>query len=261
MSTWAIGDVQGCGASLDALLAQLPATDTLWFCGDLVNRGPSSLAVLRRIRALGARAVAVLGNHDLYLLARAGGRGAKRHDTLDPVLAAPDAAELIDWLRRRPLLHREGGHVMVHAGFDPAWTLAEAEQRARAAEARLQGPDGLDWAMPPKRAARQRATLAGLTRVRMVDAEGRLDERYKGPPHLAPAGLVPWWTQSPIPTTHRVVIGHWAALGLYQSPEVLAVDTGCVWDAALTAVCLEDGRVIRQPNLDVIDGPPRPVDG
>jgi bis(5'-nucleosyl)-tetraphosphatase (symmetrical) len=247
MSTWAIGDVQGCGAPLRALLARLKLgpSDRVWFAGDLVNRGPDSLGVLRLVRDLGDQAVAVLGNHDLYLLARAGGRRAKKRDTLDAVLAAPDGPALVDWVRARPLLHREGAWVMVHAGFDPRWTLLEAQQRARAAEAALQGPEGLQQAMPKR--GRLAETLAGLTRVRMVHADGKLDEAYKGPPGEAPAELAPWWTQSGVPGPVTVVFGHWAALGLYQAPGLLALDTGCVWGGALTAVCLEDGRVVQQP--------------
>lgn len=239
MATYAIGDVQGCDRTLGRLLTRVdfdPARDRLWFVGDLVNRGPDSLAVLRRLRALGDRAVAVLGNHDLHLLARADGRRGRRLDTLEAVLAAPDAAELVAWLRARPLLHREGPHLMVHAGLHPSWSLRTAERHARALEARIRAGD----------LCAGDEAISVFTRLRFVDAAGVPDYGHKCGPEEAPAGLRPWFEVRPPAPDVTVVFGHWAALGLAIAPGIIGLDTGCVWGDRLTAVRLEDHAVFSE---------------
>ena len=211
MTTWAIGDIQGCAGSFDALLEAVafdPAADRLWLAGDLVNRGPDSLGALRRAMALGDRAVAVLGNHDLHLLAIvAGVRPPWEGDTFEELLAAPDLDELIGWLRRRPLLHYEAavGTAVVHAGLPPGWPLAEALARAAEVHEALAGPDWRNalqamygnepsvWSSGLDPADRRRFTINALTRMRYVDAAGRLDFRHNGPPGTQPPELRPWY--------------------------------------------------------------------
>ncbi len=260
MPTFAIGDVHGCFDSLQELLEDCgfkPAEDRLWLVGDLVNRGPKSLEVLRWAMdleaRLGERMVAVAGNHDLHLVARhAGVAAAKRKDTLDEVLSAPDAGELVGWLRRRPLLHREDDHLLVHAGLLPSWTPAAADTWARRVEKRLQDSgatrDLLAWPSPagieedPLRTA-----LAAFTRLRTCTTDGRQCD-FSGPPQKAPPGCLPWFR---IPERHSrevtVICGHWAALGFHREPGVLALDSGAAWGGQLSAVRLEDGRVFQRP--------------
>lgn len=270
MATWAIGDVQGCDAELGSLLALIghdPARDLLWFTGDLVNRGPDSLAVLRRVRALGDRAVTVLGNHDIHLLALAlAGAPAQRRDTLAPVLAASDAAELIDWLRRRPLLHTgaAGDLVLVHAGLAPQWRVAEAEGLAAEVAAALAGPspelfladlygdEPSFWDPALRGTARLRFITNCCTRMRYCDATGRVDLRVKGAPGTQPAGLMPWYE---VPyrrsTDRRIVFGHWSTHGLTRpdtsSQGVFCIDTGCCWGGALSALNLETLERVQVP--------------
>jgi bis(5'-nucleosyl)-tetraphosphatase (symmetrical) len=259
MATYAIGDIQGCYDSLIELLGSIrfdPARDRLWLVGDLVNRGSQSLAVLRFVSGLGPRAVTVLGNHDIHLLMVASGMTRKRGgDTFDDVLDAPDRHELLGWLRRQPLLHAERGHVMVHAGLLPQWTLPEAVALARETEARLAGPGYLEFfaelygndpvAWDPALAghARARFVVNVFTRMRLVDRAGNLDFSHKGALDRAPVGLVPWF-DSPLRSRidPTILFGHWSALGLVEKPGVLGLDTGCVWGRQLTAHRLEDGR-------------------
>ena len=265
MATYAVGDVHGCFASLRALLASLPfdeARDRLWLVGDLVNRGPDNVAVLRWARGterrLGERFAAVLGNHDLHLLRRAAGlRGARPLDTFDDVLAAADRDELLDWLGRRPLLHREDGWLLVHAGLPPDWDADEAERRARQAEAALADPGRRRdlLAAHADRAAGERAGVAAaaveaLPNLRTVDAAGRPCD-HSGTPQTAPVGCIPWF-RHPRRASRGVgiVCGHWAALGFHCEDGVTALDSGCVWGGALTAIRLEDGAVFRQPALE-----------
>jgi bis(5'-nucleosyl)-tetraphosphatase (symmetrical) len=267
MATYAIGDVQGCAATLDRLLRRLPLRrgDRLWFVGDLVNRGPASAAVLRAVRGLGARAVVVLGNHDLHLIARAAGLvAAKRRDTLADVLGAPDCDALCAWLRSRPLLHREGRHLLVHAGLPPAWTPAAARRLADAAAAALRGPDGAAVAAgcgrPPDRPpealrgrARRAAIGATLTSLRTLRADGTPDWTFKGAPAQAPPGHVPWFAAPGRRNAGvTIVCGHWAALGLHLGERLVAIDTGCVWGDALTAVRLEDRGVFQVACADPV---------
>lgn len=264
MAIYAIGDVQGCFASLQQLLAQIrfkPDRDRLWFVGDLVNRGPDSLGVLRYVKGLGPTAVTVLGNHDLFLLAAASGIATPRPmDTIQPILTAPDRDELLSWLRCQPLLYREGPFAMVHAGLLPQWTIEQAETLAREVEPVLRGPNYHDllrasFASP---SAQWSDVLTGLprlaslahvfTRLRTCTVAGRMNKSYNGPPDRAPAGFLPWFQ---VPTRRSsdttIVCGHWAALGLHLSDTVLALDSGCVWGRELTAVRLEDRMVFQVP--------------
>lgn len=263
MARYAIGDIQGCMTSLERLLARIdfsPARDELWLTGDLVNRGPRSLDVLRWASSLGDRVTTVLGNHDLHLLARAAGVvGPKKRDTLDAVLAAPDRDQLLEWLRHCPLLHHDERFVLVHAGLHPRWTIAEARARAAELERELQGPAWHAFLAqmlgPPPRwdprlqgGERWRALLAYFVRVRTCYPDGRVEPSFDGPPSEAPPGCAPWFA---LPdrawTTHTAVFGHWAALGLDLAPDHLALDTGCVWGNALTAVRLDDRAVFQVP--------------
>lgn len=268
MATYAIGDIQGCFRTLHRLLGRIqydPGQDRLWLVGDLVNRGPQSLEVLRWVRAQGDRVTAVLGNHDLHLLGRAfGTRGAKRSDTLDAVLEAPDCQDLIEWLRRRPLLHEEGPFVLVHAGLLPAWTLDEARQLAREAEAALRGPEPArlletlagnprDWADDLNPGERCRVAIQALTRLRTTGKDGRSIQGFSGPPERAPRGCRPWFElRDEQGAGVTVVFGHWAALGLRIQPGIMGLDTGCVWGGTLTAARLEDGEVFQEPLADSV---------
>lgn len=270
MARYAIGDIQGCMASLERLLALIafsPGRDELWLTGDLVNRGPRSLDVLRWAMSLGTSVTAVLGNHDLHLLGRAAGaEGEKKRDTLDDVLAAPDCERLIDWLRQRPLFHHDTHVGLVHAGLHPRWTIADARARAAEIEKELRGPAWraflarLGGGKPPRwderlgGSDRARAILAYLVRVRCCRTDGRIDPDFDGPPAQAPPGLVPWF-RLPTPAwgTHTIVFGHWAALGLDIGAKHLAIDTGCVWGRSLTAVRLDDRMVFQVKAVE----PPR----
>lgn len=261
MATYAIGDIQGCMASLERLLALInfsPASDRLWLVGDLVNRGPRSLDVLRWAYDHDGVIACVLGNHDLHLLARvAGAAPEKKRDTLDDVLRARDQGRLIDWLRHRPFVHVDGDLAMVHGGLHPQWTIADARARAAELEHELRGPTwraflaqiqgpAPRWDARLGGGDRWRAILAYLVRARMLKPDGRIDSDFDGPPAQAPANLVPWF-QFPHPAwaTHTIVFGHWSALGLDIGPHHIALDTGCVWGRSLTAIRLDD-RVVFQ---------------
>ncbi|HEY5938905.1 MAG TPA: symmetrical bis(5'-nucleosyl)-tetraphosphatase [Kofleriaceae bacterium] len=261
MARYAIGDVQGCMASLERLLQLIdyaPNQDELWFVGDLVNRGPRSLDVLRWARDRDAHITCVLGNHDLHLLARAAGAaGPKKRDTLEDVLGAKDLDRLIDWLRHRPILHATDKHVLVHAGLHPSWSIPDARALAAELEHELRGPSWRAFlgqlSGPPPRWSprlgggdRWRALVAYFARVRTCRADGRIEPDFDGHPSQAPAGCVPWF-QLPAPAwaTHSVVFGHWAALGLDIGPHHVALDTGCVWGKSLTAVRLDDRMVFQ----------------
>jgi bis(5'-nucleosyl)-tetraphosphatase (symmetrical) len=259
MALYAIGDVQGCDDELGALLAKLrfsPDRDRLWFVGDLVNRGPESLAVLRRIHALGAAASVTLGNHDLHLLAVAFGAAQTRGgDTLDDILAAPDRDGLLEWLVSRPLLHEERALklCMLHAGLAPQWDLPQARQCARQFEQALQQdpeklfkrmygdqPDRWDDALEGEE--RLRFIVNCFTRLRYVDADGRLMLRIKGSPKKAQSkALIPWF-DAEAARWHgpRIIFGHWSTLGFFNNGEVTGLDTGCVWGGSLSALRLDD---------------------
>ena len=266
MSTWAIGDVQGCSRTLDRLLVEIrfrPGRDELWFVGDLVNRGPRSLEVLRRVCGLGSSSVAVLGNHDLHLLGLAAGvRPDRPGDTLGPVLAASDRDELLHWLRCRPLLHRRAGFVLVHAGLFPAWSPEEAAREAARLERLLAGSsmpgllgkDGPQADRPSDARsgeARDRTALHGFTRMRTLRTGGRLDRDFKGPLKDIPRGRVPWFrAPDRVGGDLTVIFGHWSALGLHREPGVVALDSGAAWGGPLSAFRLKDGVVVQVENAD-----------
>ena len=263
MSTYAIGDIQGCYDSLQRLLEQCafdPARDRLWLVGDLVNRGPRSLETLRFFKSLGEAAITVLGNHDLYLLMVAEG-GAKyrgKDDTLDDIFEAPDRAELLGWLRKQPLCHTEGNYCLVHAGLLPQWTAARARELAREAEKALQGPDFREfimnlWGSEPAAWSddltgwpRLRVIVNAMTRMRFCTLDGTMEFKVKGKVANAPAGHLPWFDLPGRRSADSVLItGHWSALGLKITPNLLALDSGCLWGGHLTAVRLEDRRVFQ----------------
>ena len=273
MATYAIGDVQGCFGSLMRLLETLrfdAGRDRLWFAGDLVNRGPRSLETLRFVRGLGERAVTVLGNHDLHLLGVAcGARKLRAGDTLTDVLEAPDRDDLICWLRRRPLLHRDAdrGVTMVHAGLPPQWTLSTAQACAATVETGLRGTDigqllrqmagdGNDaWSDSLPCAEQAGYILNCLTRMRYCDAWGRLELKEKGPPGNQREPYVPWFAvPGRLHVSESFVFGHWASLGPCNEPGVHALDTGCVWGGTLTALCLETWERTSVPCHDVLEG-------
>ena len=258
MALYAIGDLQGCHAEFLALLEQLrfdPARDRLWLTGDLVNRGPASLEVLRTVRSLGSSAIVVLGNHDLHLLAMAWAPATvlRREPELLAVLDAPDAAELLAWLAARPLLHRDRalGWTLIHAGLPPQWTLADAEACALDIEAALRDrPEELLSGMYGDQPDRWSPGLAGidrlrfavncLTRLRFVDADGRLLLGFKGPPAAAPREAMPWYRHPSRATlADRILFGHWSALGYLAEPNLRCLDGGCVWGGALCALRLD----------------------
>jgi bis(5'-nucleosyl)-tetraphosphatase (symmetrical) len=258
MRLFAIGDIQGCAAAFDSLLRKIafrPSRDKLWLVGDLVNRGPDSLAVLRRVMALGRSVTCVLGNHDLHLLATvAGRRELSPADTFEDVLEAPDVAHIVDWLRHRPLLHYDSSarRVLVHAGIPPPWTVAQARTEAREVEQLLRGRKWREslrtmyggepsrWTSDLKGTERRRYTINALTRMRYCDRRGRLDLTYSGAPGTQPKGLVPWFDVPKRRAANaHIVFGHWAALGLLRRADVTALDTGCVWGNYWTAVRLD----------------------
>jgi len=270
-SIWMIGDIQGCCGALDTLLALPEIADDpdahFWFAGDLVNRGPESLTTLRRIMSLGERATAVLGNHDLHLLAMAAGvRRAGKKDTLEEVLNAPDAQKIIDWLRFRPLAHFDYGHLLVHAGVLPQWdaekTLALADEVQTALRSntwkkhleqmygnspelwdeRLTGPDRL------------RVIINALTRLRMCDRQGKMALNIKTEPSAQDKSLVPWFSLPKRATRDvTVVFGHWSTLGLKLDSDVICLDSGCLWGGHLTAVRLQDHAVLQVPCAQMLD--------
>ena len=254
-----IGDVQGCDDALQRLLAEIgfsPSRGRLVVLGDLVNRGPASLAVLRRLRAFGDAATCLLGNHDLHLLAVAHGvRALKRGDTVADILDAPDRGAWLDWLRQRPLVHQEGGWLCVHAGLAPTWSAAEALQLAAEVQAVLRSPalpaflrsmygdEPRRWQPDLQGADRWRFVVNACTRMRFCTDEGVLDFKAKAGPDQAPPGFRPWFEVPGRRTAGQpVAFGHWSALGLLNRPDLLALDTGCVWGGCLTAVRVDGGR-------------------
>ncbi len=262
MATYAIGDIQGCFEPLCRLLEVIsfdPAKDRLLLCGDLVNRGPDSLKVLRWAKRNQESLVSVLGNHDLHLLARgAGVRPPRKDDTMDDVLSAPDKESLLEWVASRPFIHMEGHFLMVHAGLLPEWSLSEALSLANEATEALRtdrrrfleivygAPPPTRWSRTLPALDRLRCIITALTRLRALTSDGAMDLDFTGPPRQAPTGRIPWFdVPSERSNDATVICGHWAALGLYLRPDVMALDTGCVWGGALTAVRLEDRQVFQ----------------
>ncbi len=254
-----IGDIQGCCDAFDRLLAELgfsPSRDRIHVVGDLVNRGPASLATLRRLRGFGDAALCLLGNHDLSLLAVAHGvRRPQRGDTVDDILSAPDRDAWLDWLRARPLAASVHGWLLVHAGVVPQWTAEATLRHAAEVEAVLRGDGWVDF-LPtmfgnePSRwddaldgAARLRFIVNVLTRTRYVREDGSLDMSSSAALADAPPGAVPWF-DAPDRRTRGVPIafGHWASLGFVDRPDLLGLDTGCVWGRQLSAVRVDGGR-------------------
>ena len=254
-----IGDLQGCCDALERLLAEIgfsPSRDSLHVLGDLVNRGPASLATLQRLRGLGSAATCLLGNHDLHLLAVAtGGQRPHRHDTLDDVLASPERAALLDWLRHGKLADSAHGWLLVHAGVVPQWTAQQVLGLAAEVEAVLLGPQlaGFMQVMYGNRPARWADDLAGhdrwrmvlnvLTRIRYCTPDGTLEFDTKDGSGVAPPGHLAWFDVPGRATQGQpIAFGHWSTLGLRNRPDLLALDTGCVWGGALTAVRVDGGR-------------------
>lgn len=257
-----VGDLQGCCDPLERLLQTLdfsPSRDHLYLLGDLVNRGPDSLGVLRRLRGLEGSVTCLLGNHDLHLLAAAAGvRKPSKSDTLDDILRAPDSADLIDWLRSRPLAHFEQNHLMVHAGTLAKWDVAKTLSLAAEVQDALRGPnwqkalqkmygnEPSTWKEDHKGGKRMRVIINALTRIRLCTPNGHMEFATKVTPGAWPAGLVPWF-DVPNRATRDVttVFGHWSTLGLMQRPDVICLDTGCVWGGALTALRLQDRKLVQ----------------
>ena len=257
MAIYAVGDVQGCYAELVQLLNQIkfdPATDQLWLVGDLVNRGPGSLEVLRLVKAMGDSAITVLGNHDLHLLAVAEGVAElNRIDTLDEILNAPDRDELLHWLRNQRLLHAQDGYVLVHAGLLPQWSVAQAERLAREVEtalrsddyatflSRMYGNSPHNWDDSISGYKRLRVIVNAFTRMRICTHEGEMEFRFKGEVEHIPAGYMPWFdVPKRASRDATIIVGHWSALGLLLRKNVIALDTGCLWGGPMSAIRLED---------------------
>ena len=263
MAQYVIGDLQGCYDPFRRLLDKIdfdPARDRLWLTGDLVNRGPKSRKTLRFVKKLGSAAISVLGNHDLHLLAVASGLRKKgRSDTLDRLLTAHDRDELLHWLRHRPLLHRENGFTMVHAGIPHIWSIKQAASYATEVEAALRGPEWRKFLarMYGNTPRRWRDDLVGyprlrtitnyLTRMRFVYANGQLDLQSKGLTPNRGRAVAPWFSYEERETRgQNIIFGHWAALqGEVQGDHLFAMDTGCVWGNQLSMVCLESGEWYR----------------
>ena len=274
MALYAIGDIQGCHAELCELLGLIGFSsrdDRLWLVGDLVNRGPDSLGVLREVRALGDRATTVLGNHDFHLLTVAAGfRKPHREDTLDAILAAPDRDELLDWLARRPLVAAEENRLLVHAGLLPQWTPATALALSREVEAVLgsgrrreflsvlYGDEPRAWRDDLPGYDRLRVVVNACTRLRFCSADGAMELREKRGPEHAPDGFRPWFAHDNRASAGvTIVCGHWSTLDLELAPNVLMLDSGCLWGGALTAIRFPDRRVFQVPSRQSVAAKPR----
>lgn len=269
MATYAIGDVQGCYDELQSLLDRVgfnAAHDRLWFVGDLVNRGPKSLEVLRFVKGLGDRAVVVLGNHDLHLVTQHEGFERKRKDdTFEDVLDAPDASELVDWIRTRPMMHVEGNWAMVHAGLLPQWTISKSHSLAHEVEQALRAASYRDFLanMYGSRPARWEDSLAGwdrlrvivnaMTRMRFCTMEGQMEFHSDGV--TPPAGFVPWY-ETRQGREVPIACGHWSSRGLRLTERIAALDTGCVWGRQLSALRLEDRWLaqVPSPGYQIVEG-------
>lgn len=260
MATYAIGDIQGCYHAFTALLSRLqfnPKQDKLWLVGDLINRGSGSLEVLRWCYQHQQSIKMVLGNHDLHALAVAHQlKPAHKYDTLQAVIEAPDANELLTWLRYQPLLVSENGYVMVHAGLLPQWTVDDALACSREIGAQLQADHYLHFLanMYGNKPNRWHADLAGIdrhrvitnamTRMRICTAQGEMEFEFKGELQDIPQGYMPWFdVPDRLSAQDNIICGHWSALGLHQRDNIHALDTGCLWGGQLTAMCLDTGAI------------------
>lgn len=270
MAVYAIGDIQGCYDPFRHLLDELafePGVDTVWLSGDLVNRGPKSLKTLRFVKSLGDSAVTVLGNHDLHLLALDAGdyRVNGRFESLRKILKAPDRDELLHWLRHRPLAHYDAAmdSLLVHAGTHPDWSIETTLNRAAEVEAELQGKNyqillekmygntPTSWSGKLSGYKRLRFIMNCLTRMRMLTPNGRLNFSHSGSPFQSRKNLTPWFNSpNRAAATSRIVFGHWSALGLVVLPNLLSLDTGCVWGRQLTAVRLDK----KKPRVIQVEG-------
>jgi len=270
VAVYAIGDIQGCYDPFRRLLDELgfePSEDTLWLAGDLVNRGPKSLKTLRFVKSLDDSVISVLGNHDLHLLALWAGavHYGDRFASLEKLLNAPDADELCDWLRHRPLAHydKDLDTLLVHAGTHPEWGVKKTLARAAEVETELREGDYITllgkmygntpstWSGKLSRYKRLRFIINCLTRMRMLTTNHRLNFSHNGPPWRARKNLLPWYAvESPATADTRVVFGHWSQLGLVVLPNLVSLDTGCVWGRQLTAVRLDK----RTPRVIQVDG-------
>ena len=264
MSVYVVGDIQGCYQEFRQLMEVIQfdaGKDQLWLVGDLVNRGPESLEVLRLVRSLGDRAITVLGNHDLHLLAVAEGAAElHRSDTLDEILHAPDRDELLYWLRQQKLLHVDQGVLMVHAGLLPQWNITQAQQLASEAEAALQGDDYAtflarmygntphQWDDKLSGYQRLRVIVNAFTRMRICTLQGEMEFKFKGELERIPEGYLPWYE---IPNRKSrdatIIFGHWSALGLVLQNNIIALDTGCLWGGPLSAIRLDDRQIFQVP--------------
>jgi bis(5'-nucleosyl)-tetraphosphatase (symmetrical) len=262
-SIWMIGDLQGCCSPLDDLLNHPTIAGDpdarFWFAGDLINRGSQSLATLRRVIALGDRAICVLGNHDLHLLAVAAGvRKLTKSDTLQDILNAPDRDDLLNWLRARPLAHFEQGHLLVHAGTLAKWDSAKTLKLAgevqtalrgdnwRRALEKMYGNEPVNWKEGFKGGKRLRVVINALTRMRLCTPSGHMEFNTKAAPGAWPPGLVPWFDVPNRATRNvTVVFGHWSTLGLLMRPNIVCLDSGCVWGGHLTAMRMHDRKLVQ----------------
>ena len=262
MATYAIGDLQGCFTAFQRLIDLIrfdPSQDKLWLVGDIVNRGPDSLSLLRYIKQAGDAIVMVLGNHDLHLLMVAAGI-AKNHpsDTIQPILDAPDRDELLHWLRQQKLFYSEGRYAMVHAGLLPSWSISQAEQLAREVESALRqdnyqelfalmyGNEPNYWQDEWMGYQRLRVIINAMTRMRICTPDGKMNLAFKGDPQSIPSGYLPWFNlPQRISQQHTIICGHWSALGLYLADNLIALDSGCVWGRQLTAIRLEDRKIFQ----------------
>ena len=261
MATYAIGDVQGCYDELQALLGRVGfdrARDRLWLVGDLVNRGPKSLEVLRFVKDLGDASVVVLGNHDLHLVSQHEGFESKRKDdSFSDVLGAPDARELVGWLRTRPMMHAEGNWAMVHAGLLPQWTIQRALALGREVESALASPGyreflahmygstPTEWSDSLAGWERLRVIVNAMTRMRFCTADGTMEFHATG--KSPPAGFQTWH-ETRKQSEAQIVFGHWSTAGLQLTERIAGLDTGCVWGGPLSALRLEDRWLVQVPS-------------
>jgi bis(5'-nucleosyl)-tetraphosphatase (symmetrical) len=273
MALYAIGDIQGCHTEFRELLDLIgfdAASDRLWLVGDLVNRGPGSLAVLRDVMAMGDAATTVLGNHDFHLLTIAAAhRRPHRGDTLDDILAAPDRDALIGWLMRRPLVAVENDFAMVHAGLLPSWTAAQALALSREVEATLAGgraheflgvlygDEPRQWRDDLEGYDRLRVIVNACTRLRFCTADDTMELKEKRGPESTPEGYAPWFEHPQRRSAQSTIVcGHWSTLDLMLTPNMMMLDSGCVWGGALTAVRLPDRRVYQVPSRSQVQPKP-----